>query len=50
MFVPQKSRKIPHVLATQHPDNAGVPCIWGAQKHQCVTYLFYTHPVLARYR
>jgi phosphoenolpyruvate carboxylase len=25
MFVPQRSRRIPTVMATQHPDNAGVP-------------------------
>lgn len=25
MFNPQAKRKIPHVMATQHPDNAGVP-------------------------
>jgi len=25
MFIPQKSRLIPTVMATQHPDNAGVP-------------------------
>lgn len=25
MFIPQAKRKIPHVMATQHPDNAGIP-------------------------
>jgi phosphoenolpyruvate carboxylase len=25
MFIPQKSRRIPLVMATQHPDNAGIP-------------------------
>jgi len=25
MFNPQSNRKIPHVMATQHPDNAGAP-------------------------
>ncbi len=25
MFIPQKNRKIPAVMATQHPDNAGTP-------------------------
>lgn len=30
MFSPQKKRFIPHVMATQHPDNAGTP-FWGSE-------------------
>ncbi len=30
MFFPQKKRLIPRVMATQHPDNAGIP-FWGQE-------------------
>jgi hypothetical protein len=29
---------------------SNLTCIWGSQKPQCATDLFYTHPILARYR